>query len=422
MTMPQLLAYALVLLHAPAFGQLLGPGSANPMTSYSIDRTNEGIRAREAEESRRQEEYQRSAERERRNRDNAEREYTAKREVARAEIRALPDAPDKQQQLDKFACMYPASATLPPGQQAIDDCMAELRQNRERAARDAAASAIAEQASKARQELEAAQALRAEQERKEAQRKAEEASAAAAISAKQAAEAETRARIISPITVLIGLAGIVALAVYRRKAKWAAVFVAAFMGVLSGFLLYLMAAMALGGRTTSISTTFVLVTFFGGWALSMYFLLKGAFSVSKVLSRGFLLGAAEWLLMIPVGLLFAGRAVTDTVAASDGSSATHVGAAIGGGFVAFITGGVSIAMAVFCLIAFAVTYFMTREMKPEEPAALIATPPAPEFNRAAFAEEFIKLAKLKEQGALSETEFATMKSALINRAKADATT
>ena len=417
-----LLVCILVLFHVPAFGQLLGPGSADPMTSSSIERANESIRAKAAEDSRRQVEFQRRVEQDRRNRERAEREFAAKREAARVEIRALPNSPDRQQQLDKFACMYPATATLPPDQQAIDDCMAELSQGREIAARTAAAAAIAEQASSAQRELEAAQALKAEQERAEAQRKAEQASAAAAVAAQEAAQAESRTRIIEHVARLIGFAGIIALGVYRRKAGWAAVSVAALMGFLSGFLLGLMVAMTLGGHTTPLSSALVWATLFGGWALSMYLLLKGAFSVSKVLSRGFLLGAAEWLLMILVGFIVAGRAVTNTVADSGGSIAADAGAILGGGFVAFLTGGVSTAMAVLCLIAFAVTYFMTREMKPEQPAALTASPPppAPKINRTTFAEEFMKLAKLKEQGVLSLTEFTEMKAALIGQAKRDA--
>ncbi|MGQ4807874.1 hypothetical protein NKDENANG_01239 [Candidatus Entotheonellaceae bacterium PAL068K] len=46
-------------------------------------------------------------------------------------------------------------------------------------------------------------------------------------------------------------------------------------------------------------------------------------------SRGFLLGAAEWLAMIPIG------------------------------------GGVAIEMAAACMLGFAVSYFIGREMKPE---------------------------------------------------------
>ena len=51
----------------------------------------------------------------------------------------------------------------------------------------------------------------------------------------------------------------------------------------------------------SLTWLFYAVTFFGGWVLSTIILVRGARSVSKVFSRGFLLGAAEWLALIPVG-------------------------------------------------------------------------------------------------------------------------
>ena len=79
--------------------------------------------------------------------------------------------------------------------------------------------------------------------------------------------------------------------------------------------------------------------------------------------------------MIPVGMVVSGRALTETVAQGSGSGAEIAGATIGAGLVSFITGGVSVAMAVVCLIGFAVSYFMGREMKPE---AAIPTRNCPE--------------------------------------------
>lgn len=142
--------------------------------------------------------------------------------------------------------------------------------------------------------------------------------------------------------------------------------VAIVMGFFSGLLIYFMAAML----TTDFSaqeqpsTPFVLLTLLGGWGLSAFILQREARSVSKVCSRGFLLGAAEWFAMIFVGLIFSGKAVSGTVTAT-GSGAEKAGAALGGGAIAFITGGVSIFMALVCLIGFAVSYFIGREMKPE---------------------------------------------------------
>lgn len=143
--------------------------------------------------------------------------------------------------------------------------------------------------------------------------------------------------------------------------------VALFMGLCSGFLIYMMVAMLLidpiaGSRP---STAIIFVTFFGAWALSTWLLLRGAVSVSKVFSRGFLLGAAEWLLMILVGIIFAGKSAIGAGASSDAAAA---GAAIGGGLVAMFTGGISIAMAIVCLIGFAISYSLGREMRTEIPS------------------------------------------------------
>ena len=140
--------------------------------------------------------------------------------------------------------------------------------------------------------------------------------------------------------------------------------IAVIMGLFSGFLIYMMAAMLFTGDKPP-SSLFVFITFVVGWILSSYVMMRGAKTVSKVASRGFLIGAAEWLVMILVGVIFAGKAVSETVSSSGGSDAATVGAAVGGGLIAFLTGGVSIFMAVVCLIGFAVSYFMGREMKPE---------------------------------------------------------
>jgi len=137
--------------------------------------------------------------------------------------------------------------------------------------------------------------------------------------------------------------------------------VALAMGLLSGFMIYMMAALVFGP-----SPALVAITFLGGWALSTWVLLRGAVSVSKVFSRGFLLGAAEWLLMILVGVIFVGKMAASTGAPSEAATA---GAVVGGGLVAILTGGVSIVMAVICLIGFAISHSLGKEMRKEEPLA-----------------------------------------------------
>jgi len=141
--------------------------------------------------------------------------------------------------------------------------------------------------------------------------------------------------------------------------------VAIIMGFFSGFLIYMMISMLIvdtGSRSTS-SMPLVFLTFFGGWAFSSWLLLREARSVSKVFSRGFLLGAAEWLAMAFVGLIFSGRAVSTSVESGTGSGAETAGAVIGGGLVAALAGGISVFMAVVCLIGFAVSYFIGKEMR-----------------------------------------------------------
>lgn len=140
-------------------------------------------------------------------------------------------------------------------------------------------------------------------------------------------------------------------------------FVGIILGFFSGFLLYLMAAMVFTNGEPS--GLFIFVTFIGGWALSTWFIVRGARSVSKVFSRGFLLGAAEWLAMIPAGVIFSGKALNEAAQQGGGTEAELAGATIGAGAISFVTGGLAIVMIIICLIGFAISYFIGREMKPE---------------------------------------------------------
>jgi hypothetical protein len=140
--------------------------------------------------------------------------------------------------------------------------------------------------------------------------------------------------------------------------------VAIFMGLFSGFLIYMLVGlMSIDVRGGGPSPGMVFITFVGGTVLSAWLLRRGARSVSKVAARGFLLGAAEWMVMILAGVVFSGRAVSATVAQSGGSDAATAGAALGGGIAAFVTGGVSLFMIVVCLAGFAIAHFIGREMR-----------------------------------------------------------
>jgi predicted RNA-binding Zn-ribbon protein involved in translation (DUF1610 family) len=145
--------------------------------------------------------------------------------------------------------------------------------------------------------------------------------------------------------------------------------VAILMGLISGFLIYMMAAMlSMDLNKPGISFGFVVFFFLGGWIASAVLLRRHALTVSRVFSRGFLLGAGEWLTMIAVGFIYGGKAVSAASTMAGGSGAATAGAAIGGGMVAFLTGGVSVFMAIICLVGFAVSYFIGREMKAETAA------------------------------------------------------
>jgi len=156
------------------------------------------------------------------------------------------------------------------------------------------------------------------------------------------------------------------------------------MGLLSGFMIYMLLAMAFPTEETG--PGFVAIAFFGGWTLSSYFLIRGARSVSRVFSRGFLLGAAEWFAVIPAGMILSGRALSETVSEAGGaqaSTAEVAGATLGAGFMSFLTGGVAIGMVFLCLLGFLVFFLMGREMKPEHVGPTKSCPECAELVQAA---------------------------------------
>ncbi len=115
----------------------------------------------------------------------------------------------------------------------------------------------------------------------------------------------------------------------------------------------------------SLNPLFVISVFFLGWACSSLLLLRGAQTAAKVLMRGFLLGAAEWLIMIFVGIFVSGRSAIQASALTSDNSAESAGAMIGSGIAAILLGGFSFFMVLVCLAGFAIVYFMKREMKRE---------------------------------------------------------
>lgn len=154
-------------------------------------------------------------------------------------------------------------------------------------------------------------------------------------------------------------------------------FVGIILGFFSAFLIYMLSAMVF--VTGEPSSVFVLVTFVGGWILSSWLFVKGTHSVSRVFSRGFLIGSAEWLALIPVGMIFSGRAASEAMQSGGGTDAEIAGAALGAGVTSFVTGGVAVVMALVCLVGFAISYFIGREMKPETAAPTKVCPECAEL-------------------------------------------
>jgi uncharacterized protein UPF0547 len=145
------------------------------------------------------------------------------------------------------------------------------------------------------------------------------------------------------------------------------ILVAIIMGFFSGLLISIELRMVfftnLYDKSAIIKMLFTIVTFVGSWAFTTYLIAKGAKSVSKAFGRGFLIGAAEWLLAIPVTFISGSKALSYAT----WNRGENIGAAIiGGSIFTFLTSGFAITMAVICLLAFAVSYYLGKEMKPED--------------------------------------------------------
>ena len=112
-----------------------------------------------------------------------------------------------------------------------------------------------------------------------------------------------------------------------------------------------------------------------GWVASTLWMLQRAPTLSIIFRRGFILGAAEWLAMIPLNLVSQAR-----LAASHTGALSNA-AAIGLGLAAVAGVGFSVGMSVICLICFAVAYFIGRETAAD--AANIQCPLCAETIKAA---------------------------------------
>jgi len=154
-------------------------------------------------------------------------------------------------------------------------------------------------------------------------------------------------------------------------------------GFCSAFLTYVAAAMVLPKDMPGIVSA---VIFFGVWFASTMWLRRGARTVSKIWSRAFLLGAAEWLALPLASLAFTRRmlATSHTPGADSVTAAAETaGTLIGGGIAALLTGGVGIFMAIACLAGFFIARSMGQEAKPEQAAPTKQCPQCAEMIQAA---------------------------------------
>lgn len=136
------------------------------------------------------------------------------------------------------------------------------------------------------------------------------------------------------------------------------------LGLFSGFLLMLMTNfLFMNVKSGEPPTGLGFLVFIIGWGVSAYLLQRNAANVSRVFTRGFLLGAAEWFVMPLAGLIFSSRISSSLSEAANGDPAASAGVALGGGLMTIITGGFSLFMVVVCLIGFAISHFIGKEMQ-----------------------------------------------------------
>ncbi len=140
--------------------------------------------------------------------------------------------------------------------------------------------------------------------------------------------------------------------------------VAIVLGFFAGTLSYVAVAMLMSAATKgdSVSIAIAFGVFIAVWVASTVWMRRGANRVSTVCRRGFLLGAAMWVAMIPLGFLVSTQLHTHS---RSGSLSNAEAGAIG--VVGIVTGGLSIAMAFGCLVCFAVAYLIGREAESSLP-------------------------------------------------------
>ena len=130
--------------------------------------------------------------------------------------------------------------------------------------------------------------------------------------------------------------------------RWLVALTAGFM---SGFLVYIILALLI------FSTTDGPPGWFGGVFLvvavgSALFIIRGATTVSGVFSRSFLMGSAEWFVVIPVGVFIFSKVAVETE-----------GTFVGAGLTTLLADGIAMVMFVFCLTGYFITVCILREKR-----------------------------------------------------------
>lgn len=135
-------------------------------------------------------------------------------------------------------------------------------------------------------------------------------------------------------------------------------FVAIIMGFLSALVLSFLVMLISAAFLPYPGPGFAIVAFLIAWPGSAWIISRCSRSVSKVLSRGFLIGAAEWFALIFV-MMVVGASPKISGASSDLNpvEGTLVGGAIGM--------VVAIPLAIVCLIGFVISHFAGKELKRE---------------------------------------------------------
>ena len=126
------------------------------------------------------------------------------------------------------------------------------------------------------------------------------------------------------------------------------------VGLLSGFLIYIIFGLVIGPK--DVSPLFIMTTFLGGWALTMYVVLNGASTPGKVWSRGGLLGAGEWLLVGLAMVVYNGRTV-ESEAVNGGNRVADFGPMFDG-----LTSMMGLGLAAFMAIPCLIIYFLARRI------------------------------------------------------------